>query len=322
MLVNMNDILLPAKRGKYAVGLFNAVNMELARGILAAAEATHSPVIMGTAEVLFPYGPLEEVSYYLIPMAKKANVPVVVHLDHGLNRDTCLKALELGFSSIMYDCSTDSYEENVKKVKEMADIAHSYGATIEGELGHVGDNEGSAEGSSHMEDPSRFYTDPKMAKDFVDKTGVDALAIAVGTAHGAYKLPPKLDFERIRTIANTVDVPLVLHGGSGLTDEDFRHAIAEGISKVNIFTDINVAAVKAEFSRFTDMNKGIIDLIPAAVEAIKQETEKKMKLFSSDGKAADIRIGASGSAAVSQMNEREMAALIAAEVRKVLNSRK
>ncbi len=284
MLVNLNDVLYNAKKGKYAVGLFNAVNLELARGIIAAAEQTGSPVIMGTAEVLFPYGPLEEVSYYLLPMAKKASVPVVIHLDHGLNKETCLKALELGFSSIMYDCSTDSYDENVKKVKEMAEIAHSYGATIEGELGHVGDNEGSAEGSDHMVDPSKFFTDPKLAKDYVDKTGVDALAIAVGNAHGAYKLPPKLDFERIRTIAKTVDVPLVLHGGSGLTDEDFRQAIKEGISKVNIFTDINVAAVKAEFSKFTDMNKGIIDLIPAAVEAIKQETVKKMELFSSVGK--------------------------------------
>ena len=284
MLVNMNDVLYDAKKGKYAVGLFNAVNLELARGIIAAAEQTGSPVIMGTAEVLFPYGPLEEVSYYLLPMAKKANVPVVIHLDHGLKKETCLKALELGFTSIMYDCSTDSYDENVKKVKEMADIAHSFGATIEGELGHVGDNEGSAEGSSHLADPSAFFTDPKMAKDYVDKTGVDALAIAVGNAHGAYKLPPKLDFERIRTIAKTVDVPLVLHGGSGLTDNDFKQAIKEGISKVNIFTDINVAAVKAEFSRFTDMNKGIIDLIPAAVEAIKQESMKKMELFGSVGK--------------------------------------
>lgn len=284
MLVNMNDVLYDAKKGRYAVGLFNAVNLELARGIIAAAEQTGSPVIMGTAEVLFPYGPLEEVSYYLLPMAKKANVPVVIHLDHGLKKETCLKALELGFTSIMYDCSTDSYDENVRKVKEMADIAHSFGATIEGELGHVGDNEGSAEGSSHLEDPSKFFTDPKMAKDYVQKTGVDALAIAVGNAHGAYKLPPKLDFDRIRTIAKTVDVPLVLHGGSGLTDNDFKQAIKEGISKVNIFTDINIAAVKAEFSRFTDMNKGIIDLIPAAVEAIKQETIKKMQLFDSVGK--------------------------------------
>lgn len=287
MLVNLNDVLIPAKQGKYAVGLFNAVNMELARGIISAAEKTGSPVIMGTAEVLFPYGPLEEVSYYLLPMAKKARVPVVIHLDHGLKKETCLKALELGFSSIMYDCSTDDYDTNVKKVKEMAEIAHSFGATIEGELGHVGDNEGSAEGNSQLTDPSKFFTDPKLAKDYVEKTKVDALAIAVGNAHGAYKLPPKLDFERIRTIAKTVNVPLVLHGGSGLTDDDFRQAIKDGISKVNIFTDINIAAVKAEFSRFTDMNKGIIDLIPAAVEAVKQETISKMELFSSVGKAPD-----------------------------------
>lgn len=285
MLVNMNEVLRPAKKGHYAVGLFNAVNLELARGIINAAEATRSPVIMGTAEILLPYGPLDEVSYYLIPMAKKANVPVVVHLDHGLTYDVCVKALKLGFSSVMYDCSTDTYEENVRKVKEMADLAHSYGATIEGELGHVGDNEGSAEGSNHLDDPSKYFTDPSLAKDFVDKTGVDALAIAVGNAHGAYKLPPKLDFERIRTIAKTVDVPLVLHGGSGLTDNDFRQAIKDGISKVNIFTDINVAAVEAEFKKFSSMDKGLIDLIPAAVEAVKQATIEKMKLFSSDGKA-------------------------------------
>lgn len=314
MLVNMNEVLLPARKGKYAVGLFNAVNMELARGIIAAAESTGSPVIMGTAEVLFPYGPLEEVSYYLLPMARKANVPVVIHLDHGLRKETCQKALELGFTSIMYDCSTDSYEENVRKVKEMADIAHSYGATIEGELGHVGDNEGSAEGSSQLSDPSKFFTDPKMARDYVEKTGVDALAIAVGNAHGAYKLPPKLDFERIRTIARTVDVPLVLHGGSGLTDNDFKQAIQEGISKVNIFTDINVAAVEAEFKKFSDMNKGIIDLIPAAVEAVKQETEKKMKLFSSDGKGGvgDIALARTG------LDKELLTRLVAEEVKKYL----
>lgn len=311
MLVNMNDVLRPAKQHKYAVGLFNAVNLELARGIIAAAESSRSPVIVGTAEILLPYGPLEEVSYYLIPMAKKASVPVVVHLDHGLTYDTCIQALELGFSSVMYDCSTDSYEDNVKKVKEMADIAHSYGATIEGELGHVGDNEGSAEGSDHLADPSKYFTDPKLAKDFVEKTGVDALAIAVGNAHGAYKLPPKLDFERIRTIAKTIDVPLVLHGGSGLTDNDFRQAIKDGISKVNIFTDINVAAVEAEFKNFSSMDKGIIDLIPAAVEAVKQESLKKMKLFSSDGKA-DINSVAPA------LSVEDITRLVAEEVKKYL----
>lgn len=286
MLANLNDVLYPAKKNQYAVGLFNAVNMELARGILAAAEETGSPVIVGTAEVLFPYGPLEEVSYYLLPMAKRAHVPVVVHLDHGLKKETCLKALELGFSSIMYDCSTDPYEENVKKVKEMAEIAHSYGATIEGELGHVGDNPDPSAADDGSFDPSRYFTDPKMAKDYVDKTGVDALAIAVGNAHGAYKFPPKLDFERIRTIAHTVDVPLVLHGGSGLSDNDFRQAIQEGISKVNIFTDINTAAARAGQEHFKSAEKGVTDLIPAVVEAVKQESMKKMLLFSSNGKSS------------------------------------
>ena len=281
MLVNLNEVLLPAKKGKYAVGLFNAVNLELARGIIAAAEKTGSPVIMGTAEVLFPYGPLEELSYYLIPMAKKAKVPIVIHLDHGLKKETCLKALELGFSSIMYDCSTDPYEENVKKVRTMAEIAHSYGATIEGELGHVGDNDGSNEGTVNLNDPSSFYTDPKQAKDFVEKTGVDALAIAVGTAHGAYKLPPKLDFERIEAIANIIPTPLVLHGGSGLTDADFKQAIKSGISKINIFTDINIAAVEAALRQFSNVNKGIIDLIPAMVDAVKKEVINKLELFES-----------------------------------------
>ena len=283
MLVNMNDVLYDAKKGKYAVGLFNAVNLELARGIIAAAEQTGSPVIMGTAEVLFPYGPLEEVSYYLLPMAKKAKVPVVIHLDHGLKKETCLKALELGFTSIMYDCSTDSYDDNVKKVKEMADIAHSFGATIEGELGHVGDNEGSAEGSSHLADPSKFFTDPKMAKDYVQKTGVDALAIAVGNAHGAYKLPPKLDFERIRTIAKTVDVPLVLHGGSGLTDNDFKQAIKEGISKVNIFTDLCLAGERAMAEGANKL--AYLEQRNLKVEYIKQAAIRKMKLFGCDGRA-------------------------------------
>lgn len=280
MLVNMNEVLLPAREGRYAVGLFNAVNLELARGILAAAQRTGSPVIMGTAEVLFPYGPLEEVSYYLIPMAKKAGVPVVIHLDHGLKKETCLKALDLGFTSIMYDCSTDDYDTNVEKVREMAEIAHSRGATIEGELGHVGDNTDAAEA-----DPSFFYTDPDQARDFVEKTGVDALAVAVGTAHGAYKLPPKLDFDRIRAIKEQAKVPLVLHGGSGLTDEDFRQAIRAGISKINIFTDINVAAVRGARQHFVSDDKGLTELIPAAVEAVERETAKKMELFGSCGRS-------------------------------------
>ncbi len=284
MLVNMNEVLLPARKNKYAVGLFNTVNLEFARGVIAAAEKAKSAVILGSAEVLLPVGPLEELSYFLLPMAKKASVPIVLHLDHGLKKETCLKALELGFTSIMYDCSTDSYEENVRKAKEMADIAHSFGATIEAELGHVGDNEGSHEGSSHLSDPTQFYTDPKQAKDFVDKTGVDALAIAVGSAHGAYKLPPKLDFERIKIISELINIPLVLHGGSGLSDTDFSRAIECGISKVNIFTDINVAAARAAIDNCSSVDKGFTELIPSIVSAVEYTTIRKMELFKSNNR--------------------------------------
>lgn len=286
MLVTLNEVLQDAKKDHYAVGLFNAVTLELAQGIINAAEETGSPVIFGTAEVLLPYNSLEDLAMILIPMAKRAKVPVVVHLDHGLNKETCIKALKLGFSSIMYDCSTDPYEQNCEKVREMAQIAHSYGASIEGEVGHVGGAEGAATAEG-QEDASKFYTKPEEAKDFVDRTGVDALAIAVGTAHGAYKLPPKLDFNRIREIAATIPTPLVLHGGSGLTDDDFRHCVEAGISKVNIFTDINVSAVAAALSHFTEMGKGIIDLLPSVREAVKLSVIEKMKLFGSTGRVYD-----------------------------------
>ena len=275
MLVNLNDVLRPAREKKYGVGLFNTVNLEMARGVLQAAETVGTPVIIGTAEVLLPYGPLEELSYFLLPMAKKAAVPVVVHYDHGLTYEKCVEALKLGFSSIMYDCSTDSYEENVRKVADMTALAHSYGATVEAELGHVGDNEGAGQ----LNDPTAYYTDPLQAKDFVEKTQVDALAIAVGSAHGAYKFPPKLDFARIQTIHDTLPTPLVLHGGSGLTDDDFRQAIQSGISKINIFTDINVAQANAARAALENGAKDMTTIIPYEVEAVKRETERKMRLF-------------------------------------------
>ena len=273
MLVNLNDVLTPA--GGYAVGLFNTVNLEMARGVLAAAEEQNAPVIIGTAEVLLPYGPLEELSWLLLPMARRAKVPVVVHLDHGLHYETCRRALELGFTSVMYDCSTDPYEENVRKVREMVELAHSYGATEEAELGHVGDNPGE---DSAPVSPEACYTSPEEARDFVEKTGVDALAVAVGTAHGAYRFPPKLDFDRISRIAQAVHVPLVLHGGSGLSDDDFREAVRRGIAKVNIFTDINVAGAQA--ARQNDRSGcGLTDLIPGEVEAMKEAVLTKLRLF-------------------------------------------
>ena len=276
MLATLKDVLRPGS-GK-AVGLFNTVNLELARGTIAAAEELGEPVVIGTAEILLPYGPLEELSWLLLPMARRAKVPVVVHLDHGLNYDTCVRALELGFSSVMYDCSTDSYEENVRKTAEMAKTAHSYGASIEAELGHVGDNDAPVSAADgHI--PEEFYTSPEQARDFVSRTGVDALAVAVGTAHGAYRFPPRLDFERISRIREAVDCPLVLHGGSGLSDADFREAIRRGVAKINIFTDVNAAAARAAHDGWRE-GFGLTDLIPGEVEAVKAAVLAKMRLFS------------------------------------------
>lgn len=290
MLVNLNDVLLPARKNGYGVGLFNTVNLELARGVLKAAEELKSPVIIGTAEILLPCGPLEDLAGLLVPMAKKASVPVVVHYDHGLTFEKCMEALKLGFISIMYDCSTDSYEENVRKVRELVRIAHCFGATVEAELGHVGDNE---EQTAHngADVPESYYTDPAQAKEFAEKTQADVLAIAVGTAHGAYKFKPKLDFDRIKRIAEMVHVPLVLHGGSGLSEEDFRRAIACGISKVNIFTDINEAAGKAAEHAIREGKTCLTDMILCQVEAVTEAVKAKIRIFGSEYKAlTDISI--------------------------------
>lgn len=278
MLVHLNDVLPQARSGGYAVGLFNALDTEMARGVIGAAEKLRAPVIVGTAEVLLPSSPLENVADVLLPMARRASVPVVVHYDHGLTFEKCMEALKLGFTSIMYDCSTESYEENVRKVSEMTRIAHAFGATVEAELGHVGDAAGS-------DDPTRYYTDPRQAADFAARTQVDALAIAVGTAHGAYKLPPKLDFDRIETIARTIPTPLVLHGGSGLSDEDFRESIRRGISKVNIFTDLNLAGARAAQAALAAGATAMTELMEAQVQAIQAAAEEKMRLFGAQGRA-------------------------------------
>lgn len=281
MLVDMNDILLPAKEGKYGVGFFNAVNVEMATAIIETAEELHSPVMIGTAEVLLPFQSLERVADYLIPMAKAASVPVAVHYDHGLTFEKCMEALKLGFSSIMYDCSTDTYENNISRVAEMVKICHAIGVTVEGELGHVGDNEGAGK----LENPSDYFTDPDVAKDFVTRTGVDSLAVAVGNAHGDYKFPPKLDFERIETIAGRVDLPLVLHGGSGLSDSDFRTAVSRGICKINIFTDLDKAG-KRGIAKGLDAGVNVMSqLIPYEIDAMKEVVRNKILLFGSDGKA-------------------------------------
>ena len=280
MLVNMNEILLPAKEGGYGVGFFNAVNVEMARAIIETAQELRAPVMVWTAEVLLPAMALERVAEYLIPMAKKASVPVCVHYDHGLTFEKCMEALKLDFTSVMYDCSTDSYEENVEKVAEMVKICHAMGVTVEGELGHVGDNAGAGK----LENPSDYFTDPDTAADFVTRTGVDALAVAVGNAHGDYAFPPKLDFERIQVISEKTDLPLVLHGGSGLSDQDFQRAVKLGVSKVNIFTDIDKAGKRGVEAGIAAGEKTMMGLIPYEITEMKKVVREKMLLFGSDGR--------------------------------------
>lgn len=281
MLVNMNDILLPAKKSGYGVGFFNAVNVEMARAIIETAEEMQAPVMIGTAEVLLPAMELERVAEYVIPMAEKATVPVCVHYDHGLTFERCMQALKLGFTSIMYDCSMASYEENVNNVAEIVKICHAMGVTVEGELGHVGDNAGSGK----LENPSDYFTNPDTAVDFVTRTGVDALAVAVGNAHGDYAFPPKLDFDRIEVISKGTNRPLVLHGGSGLSDYDFQTAVKLGVSKINIFTDIDKAGKAGIEAGIAAGEKSMMGLIPYEINAMKKVVEEKIRLFGSDGKA-------------------------------------
>ena len=287
MLVNMNDVLLPAKQGRYGIGFFNAVNVEMARAIIETAEELRAPVMVGTAEVLLPAMSLEHVAEYLIPMAKKASVPVCVHYDHGLTFGKCMEALKLGFTSVMYDCSTEDYESNTAKVAEMVRICHGMGVTVEGELGHVGDNEGAGK----LENPSDYYTNPETAADFVKRTGIDSLAVAVGNAHGDYKFPPKLDFERIEMIAGCTGLPLVLHGGSMIPEDQIREAIRRGVAKINVNTECQIAFTEATRKYFEEgKDKESKGFTPRAVlapglEATKAMCIKKMTLFGSIGKA-------------------------------------
>ena len=237
--------------------------------------------MVGTAEVLLPAMSLEHVSEYLLPMAKKAKVPVCVHYDHGLTFEKCMEALKLGFTSIMYDCSTADYETNAAQVAEMVKICHAMGVTVEGELGHVGDNEGAGK----LDDPSNYYTDPKAAEDYVKRTGVDSLAVAVGNAHGEYKFAPKLDFERIQIIAEKTGLPLVLHGGSGLSDDDFRKAVQRGICKVNIFTDIDKAGKSGVEEGLRAGAKTMMEVMPYEIAAMKKVVANKIELFGSANRA-------------------------------------
>ena len=275
MLVNLNDVLKKAQEGGYAVGLFNTTDTDMLQAAIEAAEEMKSPIIIGTAEVLLPYGELSLIAPSVIAAAKRASVPVVVHYDHGLTFERCLEALKLGFSSVMFDASVLDYEENIKQTREIVKIAHAFGATVEGEIGHVG--------NADAESGDDVYTSPEMAKSYIQSTGVDACAVAFGTAHGAYLKKPKLDFDRLREIRSVTETPLVMHGGSGLSDDDFRMAVKCGIAKINIFTDLCLAG-SAAMKKASDNGIGYLDARNMKVEAIKDEVKKKILLFGSQNR--------------------------------------
>jgi fructose-bisphosphate aldolase class II len=275
MLVNMIDILKDAQEKHYAVGLFNTTDTDMLEAAIAAAEEARSPIVIGTAEVLLPYGELKLIGPSLIAAAKRASVPVVVHYDHGLTEERCMEAIELGFSSIMFDGSLGAPSENLKRTAKMVEYAHGLNISVEGEIGHVG------EASTGDNETSDMYTTPQEALEFVNATGVDALAIAIGTAHGAYKTKPKLDIQRLSEIRAAIDTPLVLHGGSGLSDDDFRNVIKYGIAKVNIFTDLCLAGKDAMRD---GLEEGYLDVRNRKVEYMKRAVMRKMELFGSVGR--------------------------------------
>lgn len=277
MLANLNDILPRAAKEHYGVGLFNTIDTDMLEAAISAAEELRSPIIIGTAEVLLPYGELKLIAPSVIAAARRASVPVVVHYDHGLTFERCMEALKLGFTSVMFDGSAGDSANNTAATREIVKIAHAMGATVEGEIGHVGE---AASGDNETNDR---YTTVKEATDFVNATGVDALAVAIGTAHGAYKAKPRLDIERLKEIHAAITTPLVLHGGSGLSDEDFRNTVREGISKVNIFTDLCIAGANA----MKDAENAGADYLKTRemrVKYINAAVKQKIKLFGSIGK--------------------------------------
>ena len=275
MLVTLSDILAAAEKGKYGVGLFNMLNLEMARGIIEAAEEERSPLILGVAEVHLPLIPFEYAALIMNDIAKKATVPVCLHFDHGVDYDKIKAAVDAGFSSVMYDGSSLPYEENIKNTLAVSKMAHAKGVSVEAELGHVGGGEGGTD-----DGVEEMYTKVAEVNDFIDRAEIDALAVAIGTAHGPYKKKPVLDIGRLAEIYKVSSKPLVLHGGSGLSPEQFRATIDNGIRKVNICTEMCVAAREAYIA-----SKNHEIMFSDAKNAVKEVVKARMQLFGSSNKA-------------------------------------
>lgn len=283
MLVTLKEILEIAKDKDIAVGAFNSPNLEIIMAVIHAAEEENTPVMITHAEVHESIMPIQTIGPILLLMAKQASVPVCVHLDHGDSLGYIEEALKIGFTSIMYDGSLLPYEENVSNTKKAVALARRYNASIEAEIGILGGRESGSEPSTLKIE--EMYTDPDVAKKFVEETGIDALAASFGTAHGFYKETPLLDFDRIKRINELVNIPLVMHGGSGVSPEDYTKAIGLGVRKINYYSYMareGVAAIKDKLSQ--EDVQFFPDLALVAYEKMKADASKAIKVFSSKSK--------------------------------------
>lgn len=280
-LETSEKMLADAQKGGYAVGAFNVENMEMVKAVIAAAEELHAPVMLQTTPSTIKYGTLE--TYYAIVAAeaKKAAVPVCLHLDHGSSFELAVQALKAGYTSVMIDGSHEDLEGNIAVSKRVADVAKACGIPVEAELGKVGGKE------DDLEAEADTNTDPAEAKEFVERTGVTSLAVAIGTAHGFYKGTPVLDKERVSEIRKVVSIPLVLHGASGLNDDEVRECVRRGICKVNFATELR-AAYTAAGKKLIEEKPDTFDpkkLGVVGMEAVKQLVMERMKVCGCDGKA-------------------------------------
>lgn len=280
MLVNMKELLADAQEGNYAVGSFSVANMEMVLGVLQAAKELNAPVILQIAEVRLKQSPLDTIGPLMVAAAENADIPVAVHFDHGKTLEKIQEALDIGFTSVMFDGSHLPLEENIEMTKKVMEMAEEYGAAVEAEIGCVG---GSEDGS---EDIAINCTKPEDAVRFEEETGVDALAIAIGNAHGNYKSTPKLRFDILKEVEEKTYTPLVLHGGTGISPEDFIKCSKTGIKKINIATATfdNVEKTVREHYKAGKIN-GYYDLQAAEVEGAYENAKKHILIFGTDNKA-------------------------------------
>jgi len=286
MLLTLAEILKLADERGIAVGSFNVPTLESVNAVIQAAEELQVPVIVQHGQGHEKFIKQADIALILLDRAKKASVPVCVQLDHGRTFDYCVQAIRNGFTSVMFDGSQLPYEENLRLTKSIVQIAHAAGVSVEAELGRMfNSNVGNTESKTslmaeNVERPEDLYTDPDGAAEFVKETGLDALAIAFGTMHGIYPTEPVLDLPRIANIRDKVDVPLVMHGGSGVSDEDYRTAIKNGIRKINYYTYMAKAGGEAIAAKVQAGEKLLFhDLSVVATEAMKEDVKRAMKLF-------------------------------------------